>query len=96
MVTVVAQKLTLLPLPICHLIITTCKQILLQVLALESSNELKEYFECVEYCLHHTKGTQDSVCLITVFEIIEQTYSVCSQAKQVKRKNLISLFYNYF
>ena len=75
---VVSQKLMFLSFPMCQLTIQTCKHILLQVLASDSSNVLKQYFECVGNCLLHVKGSKDSMSLITIFEIIEQTYSSCS------------------
>jgi hypothetical protein len=78
MISVVSQKLVFLSTPVCQLTIKTCKRVLLQVLALNSSHDLKQYFEYLGYCVHHVKSSKDSVSVIAIFEIIKQTYSSCS------------------
>ncbi|KAI9562892.1 hypothetical protein GHT06_010348 [Daphnia sinensis] len=78
MIAAVSQKLSLLPVSICQLTIQTCKHALPTVLALNRSKDLKQYFDCLECCLRHVKISEDSVSLITICEIIEQSYSSCS------------------
>nr|SVE70296.1 EOG090X02CC [Daphnia similis]SVE70920.1 EOG090X02CC [Daphnia similis]SVE71551.1 EOG090X02CC [Daphnia similis] len=78
MITAVSRKLSLLPVSICQLTIQTCKQALPSVLALNRSKDLEQYFGCLECCLRHVKISEDSVSLVTICEIIEQSYSSCS------------------